>query len=85
MEKVKIGCIRLFAAVIGLFAASASLWATDGTWLYREGVGASVTAPADWADPANWVDGNGSVNLAENGIAVLEFQKQRAQVRLQAH
>jgi hypothetical protein len=31
------------------------------------------------------VGGNGSVNLAENGIAVLEFQKQRAQVRPQAH
>jgi hypothetical protein len=29
--------------------------------------------------------GSGSVSLVENGIAVLEFQKQRAQVRPQEH
>ena len=45
-------CILSAAAL-----AAGSLFAQNGTWKYRAGVGSSPANMADWADPENWVNG----------------------------
>ena len=46
--------------VFGLLSACAvgfTASAADGTWVYRAGVGTSVTNFANWSDAANWEGG----------------------------
>ena len=45
-------CILVAAAL-----AVGSLFAQDGTWKYRAGIGTTPLNAVDWADPENWVDG----------------------------
>ncbi len=58
MTKMKIGFARSIMAVVALFVASTSLWATDATWTFRSGVGVSPEDPALWNDSDNWVGGS---------------------------
>ena len=45
-------CILAAAAL-----TAGSLFAGNGTWVYRAGIGTTPTNAADWTDSANWKDG----------------------------
>ena len=56
MKTVIIHVVRALVFV-GLLAPVGSLFAADGTWLLREGVGTSPMNAANWSDEHNWEGG----------------------------
>ena len=61
---------RLLSVVASFVVATGYVFATDGTWVWRDGVGTSVTNTADWFDERNWA---GETLPSNDGTAEIQF------------
>ena len=57
-------CVLAAAAL-----AAAGAFGANGTWVFRSGVGTSITNAADWSATANWLDG--VVPSTDSGVAYI--------------
>ena len=60
----------LLSVVAYFVVAAGYVFATDGTWVWRDGVGTSITNAADWFDERNWENETVPSN---DGTAEIQF------------